>query len=165
MVYDGFEQTEGWFFFPARAVVSFCRNNYHGSASQQRRSIAWSHCIFHFQLSSFRVLAFPGDCSVGGRGNRRPDLALTKQAGRPPASSWRSECRSVLGAPASDLAVRSWPQDKGMTGLGSQVSAALEPSVATDVKVEGCKSKVWVSHIVRAWQSASSNAAAPSSTG
>lgn len=165
MVYDGFEQTEGWFFFPARAVVSFCRNNYHGSASQQRRSIAWSHCIFHFQLSSFRVLASPGDGSVGGRGNQRPDLALTKQARRPPASSWINECCSVLGAPASDLAVRSWPQDKGMTGLGSQVSAALEPSVATDVKVEGCKSKVWVSHIVRAWQSASSNTAVPSSTG
>lgn len=90
MVYDGFEQTEGWFFFSARAVVSFCRNNYHGSASQQRESIARSHRIFHFQLSSFRVPAFPGDCSVGGRGNQRPDLALTKQPVRLPAAGEES---------------------------------------------------------------------------
>lgn len=48
----------------------------------------------------------------------------------------------MLGSPAPDLAGHICPQEEGMTGLCSQVSTALEHSVATDVKVEGCKSKV-----------------------
>ena len=105
-----------WFFFSARAVVSFCRNNYHGSASQQRESIAWSHCIFHFQLSSFRVLAFPGDYSVGGRGNQRLWAKRgSHKAGSKATSSWIKGSCPVLVAPAPELAVHICPQDKGMT--------------------------------------------------
>ena len=130
MVYDRFKQTEGlnfFFFFFARVVVSFCRNNYHGGASQQRENVAWSHCIFHFQSSSFRVLAFPSDYSVGGKDNHRlwvKARSFTEQAVRS-SDTGQKECYPdpVLLASHAHL-YTGWSHDRTEITYHSQVNTA-----------------------------------------
>lgn len=84
------------FFFCFARVVSFCRNNYHGSASQQRENIARGHCIYHALSSSFSAGFSRG--LFNGR-KRQPEALgkawpLTKQAARSPEAGWRECCRS-----------------------------------------------------------------------
>lgn len=117
-----------WFFFFARIVVSFCRNNYHGSASQQRENIARSHCIHHVPSSSFRASCI-SQWQFDGR-KRQPKAPgkaepLTKQAVRPPEAGQRGHC-PLLALPASD--------HSGVTAeLELLVTAKFTVSPATDV--------------------------------
>ena len=126
MVYDRFKQTEGLnFFFFARVVVSFCRNNYHG-ASQQRENVARSHCIFHFQSSSFRVLTFPSDYSVGGKDNQRllgKAWSFTKQAARPPDAGQKGCYPEPVLLASHAHSSTGWSHDRTEITYHSQVNA------------------------------------------
>ena len=133
-----------FFFFFAWVEVSFCRNNYHGSASQQREKVAWSHCIFHFQPSSFRVLAFPSDYSVGGKDNQRPWVKHGLSQSRQRGHQTLGKRNAVLIQGSSQLPTHIHPQDGVMTGLGSHITTKLMQSLSSNRRhvAQGYRSKV-----------------------